>query len=192
MASNEHGSIEQNVENHETNNSIYYTRETELYAESYAMLNRGTCCKMMKTWRIFENGKSQPATVDFQIRSRERALGLTGVGREEGGWREAAGGRAPEEEAGGAPERWSVAGRRRTVAARGSAAAEGGGGGDGQRASRGGGRADGDRWRDLVGRAAAATSSSLSGRVRRRTGISLGFRLRFVFGRGCSYIARGS
>ena len=38
MASNEHGAIEQNVEHHETNNSIYYTRETELHAESYGMM----------------------------------------------------------------------------------------------------------------------------------------------------------
>ena len=42
MTSNEHGAIEQNVEHHDTNNLTYYTRETELYAESYAMLNLGT------------------------------------------------------------------------------------------------------------------------------------------------------
>ena len=41
MASNEHGAIEQIVEHHEANNSIYYTRETELYVVSYAMMNKG-------------------------------------------------------------------------------------------------------------------------------------------------------
>ena len=41
MDSNEHGEIEQNVEHHEANNSIYYTRETELYAESYDAMNMG-------------------------------------------------------------------------------------------------------------------------------------------------------
>ena len=43
MASNEHGAIEQNEEHHKTNDLIYYTRETELHAESYAMMNMGTC-----------------------------------------------------------------------------------------------------------------------------------------------------
>ena len=43
MDSNEHGAIEQNVEHHEMNISIYYTRETELYAESYDAMNMGTC-----------------------------------------------------------------------------------------------------------------------------------------------------
>ena len=42
MTSNEHDAIEQNVEHHETNNSIYYTREMELCTVSYDMLNRGT------------------------------------------------------------------------------------------------------------------------------------------------------
>ena len=41
MASNEYGAIEQNVEHHEANKPVYYMRETELYAEIYAM-NMGT------------------------------------------------------------------------------------------------------------------------------------------------------
>ena len=41
MISNEHGAMEQNEEHHEKNISIYYTRETEGYAESYDALNRG-------------------------------------------------------------------------------------------------------------------------------------------------------
>ena len=39
MASNEHGAMEQNEEHHE--NSIYYTRETELNAQSYDAMNMG-------------------------------------------------------------------------------------------------------------------------------------------------------
>ena len=41
MDSNEHGEMEQNEEHHETNIWIYYTYETELYAESYDALNIG-------------------------------------------------------------------------------------------------------------------------------------------------------
>ena len=41
MDSTEHGAIEQNVEHHEANNLTYYTRETELYAESYDAMNMG-------------------------------------------------------------------------------------------------------------------------------------------------------
>ena len=49
MASNEHGAMEQNEEHHETNNSIYHKRETELYAESYDALNMGIYHKNFKT-----------------------------------------------------------------------------------------------------------------------------------------------
>ena len=45
MASNEQGAIEQNVDHHEANNSIYYTRETELYAESYDAMNIAIYCE---------------------------------------------------------------------------------------------------------------------------------------------------
>ena len=41
MASNEHGAMEQNGEHHEANNTIYHTRETELYEESYDAMNMG-------------------------------------------------------------------------------------------------------------------------------------------------------
>ena len=40
MDSNEHGAMEQNEEHHEANISIYYMRETELYAESYDAMNK--------------------------------------------------------------------------------------------------------------------------------------------------------
>ena len=49
MDSNEHGIKEQNVEHHETNISIYYTHETELYAESYDAMNRARYCKKFGT-----------------------------------------------------------------------------------------------------------------------------------------------
>ena len=45
MDSNEHGAMEQNEEHHETNNSIYYTGETELYAESYDAENMAIYCE---------------------------------------------------------------------------------------------------------------------------------------------------
>ena len=35
MTSNEDGAIEQNEEHHETNNLTYYTRKSDLYAQSY-------------------------------------------------------------------------------------------------------------------------------------------------------------
>ena len=47
MYSNEHGTMEQNEEHLETNISIYYTHETELYAESYDVMNRCTYCKII-------------------------------------------------------------------------------------------------------------------------------------------------
>ena len=49
MASNEHGAMKQNEEYHETNNSIYYMRETELYAESYDAMNMAIYCKNIRT-----------------------------------------------------------------------------------------------------------------------------------------------
>ena len=44
MDSNEHGAMEQNEEHLVTNISIYYTHETELYAESYDAMNMGIYC----------------------------------------------------------------------------------------------------------------------------------------------------
>ena len=46
MDSNEHGAMEQNEEHLETNISIYYTHETELYAESYDAMNMGIAVKL--------------------------------------------------------------------------------------------------------------------------------------------------
>ena len=40
MDSKEHGAMEQNVEHHEANNTIYYARETELYTWSYTRSNK--------------------------------------------------------------------------------------------------------------------------------------------------------
>ena len=54
MDSNEHGAMEQNEEQHESNISIYYTRETELYAESYDAKNMCIYCKIFMTWKISE------------------------------------------------------------------------------------------------------------------------------------------
>ena len=45
MASNEQGAIEENVEHHEANNTIYDTRETDLYAESYDAVNMAIYCE---------------------------------------------------------------------------------------------------------------------------------------------------
>ena len=41
MDSNEHGAVEENEEHLKANISIYYTRQTELYAESYDAMNMG-------------------------------------------------------------------------------------------------------------------------------------------------------
>ena len=60
MASNEHGAIEQNVEHHETNNLIYYTRETELYAESYDAMNIAIYCEDKRLREKREEEESQP------------------------------------------------------------------------------------------------------------------------------------
>ena len=57
MDSNEHGAIEQNEEHLETNISINYTHETELYAESYDAMNKSTLCKIFRTSKIFGGGK---------------------------------------------------------------------------------------------------------------------------------------
>ena len=54
--SNEHGAMEQNEDHLEANISIYYTHETELYAESSDAMNMGMYCK---TLRLGEE-KSQP------------------------------------------------------------------------------------------------------------------------------------
>ena len=56
MDSNEHGTMEQNEEHLVTNISIYYTHETELYAESYGAMNRSISCKYLKTEK-FERGE---------------------------------------------------------------------------------------------------------------------------------------
>ena len=60
MDSNEHGAMEQNEEHLESNILIYYTHETELYAESYDAMNMRMYCKMHGTWRNFggRRGKS--------------------------------------------------------------------------------------------------------------------------------------
>ena len=45
MDSNEHGAMEQNEEHLQENISIYYTRKTELYAESYDAMNIAIYCE---------------------------------------------------------------------------------------------------------------------------------------------------
>ena len=61
MDSNEHGAMEQNEEHHGTTISIYYTRKTELYAESYDAMNMSRYCKYLQTWRNSGEGESQPS-----------------------------------------------------------------------------------------------------------------------------------
>ena len=62
MDSNEHGVMEQNEEHLEANISIYYTHETELYAESYDAMNRCIYCKNIRTEYSGEGGgKGRPA-----------------------------------------------------------------------------------------------------------------------------------
>ena len=89
MTSNEHGAIERNVEHHETNNLTYYTRETELHARSYALLNRGTYAKILRTWRIFRARESQRSIPDPIGEKLGLWLGLgllfAGDGRDGGG-----------------------------------------------------------------------------------------------------------
>ena len=103
MTSNENGAMEQNEEHHEMNILIYYTHETELYAESYDVLNIAIYCKMHRTWKYFGRDRSQPPVVDWiwiGLGARGRArldldrsqLRGTGVG-ENWGAREASGAR---------------------------------------------------------------------------------------------------
>ena len=80
MESNEHGAMEQNVEHHETNISIYYTHETELYAERYDAFNRCTYCKNNMTSRKIEREKRgqpsvDPSWIGPDLCSRSPALG---------------------------------------------------------------------------------------------------------------------
>ena len=64
MDSNEHSAMEQNEEHLETNISIYYTHETELYAGSYDAMNRSIYCKVLGTWRKTGRRRSQPPLPD--------------------------------------------------------------------------------------------------------------------------------
>ena len=58
MDTNEHGAMEQKEEHLEANISIYYTHETELYAESYDAMNRGKYCKILGLGNISGEKKS--------------------------------------------------------------------------------------------------------------------------------------
>ena len=58
MDSNEHGTMEQNEEHHEANISIYYTHETELYAESYYAMMLETYSNYLGTWKNLGGEKS--------------------------------------------------------------------------------------------------------------------------------------
>ena len=73
MDSNEHGIMEQIEEHLEANILIYYTHETELYAESYDVMNRGTYCKILGTWRNSGEEESQPSLVPDRIGAPARA-----------------------------------------------------------------------------------------------------------------------
>ena len=52
MTSNEHGAIEQNEEHRDATNLTYYTRESELHARSYALMNGDTSRENAKTWEF--------------------------------------------------------------------------------------------------------------------------------------------
>ena len=49
--------LRKDVEHHEANISIYYMRETELCAESYDAMNKGTYCKIIRTWKKSGEGR---------------------------------------------------------------------------------------------------------------------------------------
>ena len=120
MTSNEHGAIEQNVEHRETNNLTYYTRQSELHARSYALLNMGTCCRILRTQK--KRGRRGQRTVALPIGSGRGAMELAGDGVEE---EEAATAR----ETGGRRRRRSSTGGRRRRCSRAAADGTGGGGG---------------------------------------------------------------
>ena len=84
MDSNEHGTLEQNEEHHETNISIYYTHKTELYAESYDAMKYATECKNHGTWRKIRGGRGQPSRSGSGAVRRWRRE-LAGVSSGEGG-----------------------------------------------------------------------------------------------------------
>ena len=138
MASNEHGAIEQNVEHHEANNLTYYTRETELCIESYAMMNMGKCCKISKTANSGGGVSGQPRVDPDRIEAGVVGL-VSGDGRR-GATRPAVGGDEGEARGGAG----GGARRRRGTARRAAPATAVGEGrrwhGDRRRRGRGGAR----------------------------------------------------
>ena len=110
MTSNEHGAIEQNIEHHEANNLTYYTHETEVYAESYAMMNRCTCCRILRLRNISGTGKVNARDGSRSDRGARAPMALTGDGRGEGGGAELGEGEADEGAAGARPGRGSGGG----------------------------------------------------------------------------------
>ena len=171
MDSNEHCTMEQNEEHLEMNISIYYTHETELYAESYDAMNMSMYCKNLRTWSIF-GGRSQPPEIWIGPSSsspelegaRRPELGETGPAGEEGDDGRGAGGGAARAR----PEQG--AGRRRRPQARGggddreaAAPANGGtGGGDGRRRAGAGAEETGRRGPNAGSRASAAARRTAS------------------------------
>ena len=83
MDSNEHGTIEQNEEHLVANISIYYTHETELYAESYDVLNRCTYCKNKMTREKSREGKKSTVLDWIGARGSPELAGQPELGRRE-------------------------------------------------------------------------------------------------------------
>ena len=81
MDSNEHGIMEQNEEHHETNISIYYTHETELYAESYDAMNKSMSCKNLGLGEIGGGEKVNPVVERIWIGAGARRAARRSSGR---------------------------------------------------------------------------------------------------------------
>ena len=69
MDSNEHVTMEQNEEHLETNISIYYTHETELYAQSYDAMKYAT---EYENNRDLEKNRGEGKSTSGQIGSGAR------------------------------------------------------------------------------------------------------------------------
>ena len=186
----------ENARMHETNISIYYTHETELYAESYDASKYATECKIIGTWRNSRRGKKSTlvflnrdlarGSPELLLETEDGAAGARGRG---GRWRRPETGEtgpvAGDEAGGGAGTAGAGRGhglRRSSPAVAGggsfgAAAADGGRGGGGARAveAGGGGSGRGGRLRASAGRGrrSVALPRGRLGEARRGGGCSV-------------------